>query len=202
MAHQISFFRKLDTILEDATTDGKKELADFCSGLKEIIQSGYLSTYKKANKILSYWGYPDSYVSKVLGMSEGAVRVARRTISKELYGKFGIDFLILLEEGTKNSIQLCKARLDLVQKNRSALDYIPNVLIDEVVKNAKQQEFSIEDCYDEIMFLNDFCIPTFKSRLKGLNADKVLYLIKVLNREIGDDDTSFRLMSKFEGGTK
>lgn len=195
-----SFFYNLDKVMEDAYTSKNKDLYSFCYEVKNFIIEGSFTKYKKVDVLMSYWGEPDSYVSKMTGMKESTVRVTRRNLSNELYELFGYDFFTLISLGGKKDIEEGLCRLSLAKKEISAKEYLFRELIDIIEKDAVDDSeiIDIKTCALEMQFLERHSKKAIKREMEMLDKKKLSYIIKMLNNEADTYSNIYNLIRFFE----
>lgn len=194
-----SFFYRLDSMTSDAQTSRNLMLQELCYDIKNYVMSGDFTDYKKVKTILNFWGYPDNYVTKMTGMKEATVRVARRNLSNELYEQFGYDFFEVVGIGDEKAIAEGRARLNLVRKGFSADRYLSFDLIQNICSKAEMvDDVDITSCAFEIQFLVRHSKQSLERELAMLDVNKLAYLIRLLNNETGSLSTIHKLVKCFE----
>ena len=189
----------MDNAISDAQENSNTDLRSLCYDVKDFVLEGTFTNYKKVKMLLSYWGYPDNYVSKMTGMKEGTVRVARRNLSNELYELFGYDFFEVISIGDKRAISDGKARLDLVRKGFSADNFLYRDLIMQICSQSEvDDDIDVKDCAPEIRFLVYHSKQNIGRELARLNMNKLAYLIRMLNNETGTLLNIHNLIKCFE----
>lgn len=194
-----SFFYKLDTLSYDAVSSENKQLQNLCYDVKDFILEGTFTRYKKVKTILSYWGHPDNYVTKMTNMKESTVRVARRNLSNELYELFGYDFFEVVRDGDDKSISEGRARLSLAKRGFHSENFLYRELIDTVRSKALvEDDINITSCANEIQFLLRHSKQNIEKELSHLDLGKLLYLIRMLDNETGSITNIYNLIKCFE----
>lgn len=197
-----SFFRRVDECEESAKIRENIRMQRLLQDMRKYIKKGEFSSSKKAVRVLLYWGQPDHAVAKCTGYKESSVRVIRRNLSNELYDLFGNDFFTVLEDGDKKALDECTYRFNLVQKKERADSYIPQELIEKIIEGGEFENFSVKECSQEIAFLVQHSIQSFQKGMEGLDKNKLLFLIRVLNKEAGTSADTFKFMSLMDGLVK
>ena len=189
----------MDNVISDAQESKNVELRNLCYEVKDFVLEGTFTNYKKVKTLLSYWGYPDNYVSKMTGMKGGTVRVARRNLSNELYELFGYDFFEVLSIGDKKALVDGKARLDLAKSGFSAENFLYRELIMKICSQAEVDDsIDVKSCAPEIQFLVRHSKQNVERELSRLDVNKLAYLVRMLNNETGTLLNIHNLIKCFE----
>lgn len=184
---------------DDAYQNKNFDLQNLCYDIKGFVMTGSFTNYKKVKVLLNYWGYPDNYVSKMTGMKEPTVRVARRNLSNELYELLGYDFFEVVGIGDKKAIEEGRERLNLAKKGFSADSFLSHDLIQSICSRAKIiDDVDITSCGFEIQFLVRHSKQSLEKEMSMLDIDKLAYLIRLLNNETGSLSTIHKLVKCFE----
>lgn len=192
------FFTRIDMAEKEAQKSGNREKLRVIWNVRNYIKSGSFSSRKNAARVLYYWGYPDSYVSKRTGLSETNVRNIRGTTSEELYKIFGEAFLDNLDKGSEESLRACRQSLDLIVSGRSAKDFFSMDLIDYVNSKSTGGSFEISECHKEYEFLKKYSLPVFRADLSRVDVNKVAFLLRVLDGTEGMLEDTYGFMKRLK----
>lgn len=190
------FFTRIDMAEKEAQECGNQKKLKVIWDVRNYVKSGSFSTRKNAARVLYYWGYPDSYVSKRTGLSETNVRNIRGTTSEELYKIFGEAFLDNLDKGSDESLRACRQSLDLIVSGKSAKDFFSIDLIDYVNSESVGGSFDISECHKEYEFLKKYSLPAFRSDLSKVDVNKVAFLLRVLDGKEGMLEDTYGFMRR------
>ena len=194
-----SFFYSLDKTIEDAKVKGNTELCEFCNDVRSFVLEGTFTGYKKVKTLLDYWGEPDNYVAKMTGMKEGTVRQARRSLSNELYELFGYDFFEVIFSGSETAISEGRNRLYIAKMGFSADSFLYREFINDIIsKGELRNDIDISTCMLEIQFLVKYSKQSINRELEFLDVNKLVYLIRMLNNEVGLPSNIRSLIKYFE----
>lgn len=192
------FFTRLDEIEKKARESGNGRQVSMVVETKKYIKQGSFIKRKNADLVLRYWGIEDRKVSQGTGLSETNVRGIRKDMSDKLFKLFGSDYLDALEYGDDVHLRKCKYKLSIVSTGKGSYDYFPTEFLDIVNSASVEVDFSLAECKEEYKFLKDFCITSFSGRLSMLDANKVRYLLRVLDRKAGTPEDTFSFMRKLD----
>lgn len=200
MAYNTGFFREMSLSKALIAENKNKEAGKIWVSVRNIACKGNYSSYKNASRLatLSLEGYHDSYIATTLKVGEDTVRWHRRNLSNELFKLLGNDFFSLLKNFiiSGEGLDLLESRV-FVAKNLEgcASDFLcEDVLVMMNKQDFIDGEFTLEDCSDELVFLQNHCKAQIKSEYSVLSKSKLSYLIGVLNSQCGSVDDRYKLI--------
>lgn len=194
-----SFFYMLDKTIEQSQINHNKKLEDFCYDVRDYINKGTFTKYKKVKTILGYWGQPDYYVAEKTGMKDGAVRQARRNLSNELYELFGYDFFNIIIIGDDEALKEGGYRLYLAKMGYSSGNFLYREMISDIRNRGSiDDDIDISSCALEIQFLVRHSKQSIEEELSMLDKEKLIYLIRMLDNEVGSPLSIRNLIKCFE----
>lgn len=183
-----SFFARLDSSLELASMQNRKELLSVLRDTKDWIKTGNFTNYKNKMKFLMCWGESNSYVAGITGLSESGVKVAKKSMSDSLYNQLGYDFFTLVSDGSSKSIAELRMRLNLAKKDIKVSDYISKDVLDVVMSKSRDYEPGtcvMSECAKEAAFLVKYSRGAIARQAEELDGKKLRYVLNVLCGEEG-----------------
>ena len=191
-----NFFRSMLDCKSEISRIRDLDAAKSYKELESFVVSGVYSSYKDANSLanLSLGGYSDEYVARALGIKENTLRVYRNRVTSELNDLFGEDFfeLLLNYKAKKKEIE---RRLRFATKvNLTASDLVCEELLVLCKGLHSGNTYDIEDCKNEISILVKYSKSAVSASLRGIDRDKLAYLIFLLNTS-GDLSCKYKLMN-------
>lgn len=199
-----SFYNNLLSAKEKIKENRDRPAAEVWSSVKDFITSGQFSTYKKASRLASciLEGYSDSYISRILGISETTVRVHTKNTSDELYKLFGENFCDLLIAYKDNKEEVDKRVNSVLNWNMCALSLLPEELVNMVGTSYKGKAVRLKDCKKEVEFLSKYSLSNIQEEFGGLNKDYLAYLIALLDGKISNPMERGELLIKLNKQVK
>lgn len=203
-----SFYNNFLSAKERIKENRDRPAAEVWSSVKDFIAEGQFSSYKKASRLASciLEGYSDSYISRVLGISETTVRVHTKNTSDELYKLFGEDFCDLLVAYKDNKEEADKRVNSVLNWNMCSLTLLPEELVNMIGASHKGKVVRLEECKKEVEFLSKYSLSNIQEEIGRLNKEYLAYLIALLDGSIFNPmdrgELLIKLDKKVKGGAE
>lgn len=194
-----TFFYMLNKTIESSEFNHNKKLEDFCYKVKDFVQDGSFTSYDRARELMSYMNESDSFTAQMMGLTAGTVKQTRYKRSIELYEIFGYDFFNVISAGDSKAIEEGERRLHLAIKSYKSTDFLYRELISTILsKGDVDSSIDISTCAKEIQFLVKYSKQSIERDIQGLDYNKLVYLIKMLDNEEGTPLDIRNLIKLFE----
>lgn len=203
-SYKRGFYRSMIIAKQKIAEKKDRRAGEVWLEVKDILEMGYFSSYKKAGQLSSLIlnGYSDEYISKHFGIEEPTVRVTKRKLSIELYKLFGEDFFDLLLNYNENSREISKRMYIAKNLNKSAVDLIPEEVLTLVNGSLLGKEpkatFDMKDCSKELSFLLSHSKLKLREEVQRLDKEKLSYLLNMLDGKNGTSSDRFDLLYLFK----
>lgn len=148
---------------------------------------GKYTTYKKAKEIVLTSRLSAEEASSIVGISARQVAKERSNVSRALYGLFGVDFFIQLQQGNYDQLEITvRNAIEGVKLE----DYFPLEVIYDV--DGREQEntsgtgprvYLLSECTEELKFMGKYSKLAIKEDLSRLDIDKLSYLFSLVRGE-------------------
>lgn len=173
-------------------SDLRKELYTLVRSF--LLQGGY-TQYKNREVILKRVFLPAADIAEQTGLSAQGITMAKMRMSRDALCVTGEDVFGVLEYGDESKVKTSLRDFAVISKGWSARDLIPFELIKTVKETADNSKvFEISDCKREMALLHWLSLLKYEAFLDGADRDKVGYLLRVLNGEIGSANERARVM--------
>lgn len=209
MAYRKNFYEKMKLLKEQIISVRDREQAEIWSEIEQILIEGNYKSYRKSRNFveLCMEGYSDFTIASKLNISEVTVRIHKHDLSNELYSIFGDDFFILFEDYAKNKLNIKKRVLIASQRLSDGRDFLVKSLPIELIGLIKTKistadtanDFKLSDCRKEVNFLERHCSEAIRKELADLDANKLAYVMNIIESEEGFTDDKYKVYAKLKG---
>lgn len=203
MRYLRSFFRELSDLREYVIEVHDRSLATVYKNVHSFVVECKYSSVKSAPVIVSLLdgGATTKEISVNLGITESTVRDKIGSISKELYGLFGLDFFKKFKSGNADEVQVCEERLyTAINSCRSSSYYVLDEIKILTGYNPKKTYGGIafEDCSDEMSFLLKHNKANLVDETKNLSKERINFIISLLDGKGYEEDrySLFRTLNR------
>lgn len=192
-----SFFNEFDKLQK---SNPPEDVNVLLLEMKEFLKKGTYSNYKRSKELMNFWGMTSIYASKCMGLSEAAIRVKRRDLSNELYQLFGKDVFDRLRSGDRSVLKEIRTKIKILQVDKLSTDYIPMEFIEYIRSHSDVSDatYSVKECKGEIAFLVRHSINMFEKEVSSLDLNKLMFLLRLLDRKSGMADDAYNFISLLE----
>mgnify|MGYP001851158288 CR=1 FL=1 len=198
-----SFFRKLNKLRDEIYAKRDKEAAEMYNSVVAFVLGCSYTKKKKAeyHVRLMLEGYSYAVIGERLGISEASAREYAKEYSDILYGIFGKDFFDRMSDFKNNKSYMDKllfvASKSSIGTDANSWKYVPRFINEYVLANSKEKDShftDINDCLKEMNFIIRNSIPAVESELKGLDPNKLRYVLNVFDGLEGNTQDKYYLM--------
>lgn len=190
-----NFFSELLDLKDFAYENRDKQLAMVYKDINKYISIGEYSTSKYATTIPMWLklGLSSKEIAEKAGISWSTARNTIKALSDALYKDFGQDLFRLLRSDNPVVKEGCAMFVSDIVSNSGDSDALvmSDLLIELKYAYKKDNEFAnydLQDCEAEIKLLRDFNKQFMLSRLDSVDKSKLLYLIALLDKRVGNSE--------------
>lgn len=200
--NRVSFFSRMRRLKKDIYNRKDVEAAKIFTSIDKYVRSGHYSSYRDIRRFveLALGGYSDKQMAERMGINASTVRWREHELSLTLYGIFGDDFFDLMGNVSANREKL-RSLVYLAWNSTRREDVVPMEVIsrmeDRIDPSLALDKMSLEDCYEEIGFLENFSIPNILRELGKLDVYKLDYLLRVAEGSAGSQEDQYTLLKLF-----
>jgi hypothetical protein len=198
MEHTSSIFTVIDSVEKSAKNSGNKEQLELAMETKNFVKTTSIIKRKNWDVIRNFWNKPDTLIAERTGIKESNIRGIKKQVSDQIIALLGKDFISNMVVGSPEGVKDCKYRLSVLQENKKVSNFFPYEFVDAVQNASVEIDFETRDCKAELDFLKRFSLPSFTKQLQELDPDKVAYLLRVLDRQAGTYEETFRFIKALE----
>ena len=171
--------------------------------LYEFIFSGSYTDYSKKDIFLSFEGASDDIIAVKLNLTVNAVRKVRSRISNDAYRALGTDIFELIESTEKEKWDEALLRIKVASNNFTTANLFPAELINLIRQSSiEESSFEFEDCLPELNLLRWLSIPKMIDVMSNVDADRLNYILKVLDGKVGTISDRMKIANYFCMSTK
>lgn len=154
---------------------------------KKYIEKGGFSAVRYDGEFASLVmaGYDDDYIAHKFGIALETVRGHRRRVSKALDSALGDDFCQLFYHFQENKDEISKRIKALEINDITSYDLLPRELLAVTPEKGVSFNFKLDDCTEELLFLEKHCISAIDSERSMLDMNKLAYLLDIIDGKTG-----------------
>lgn len=200
-----SFFTKMRQLKKDIYSRRDVNAAKIYAQVERYVLDCSYTTYKDARRFVKFvmGGYTDDQVSAQMGVRNETVRWREHTLSICLYGIFGDHFFEAMQDVEANEKELDNIlyyiRSKSLREEYVLTDIVALIRADQ--SNTLPEDlfkFSLDDCFEEIDFLNKHSLPRVKKEFERLDVNKLQYLLSMLEGDAGSVDDCCKLFKALD----
>lgn len=185
MSSQINFFDRFSNTSKRFSSSEDIEVRSFLIDLEKYLIGLSYASVRNPEEVSRFLFAKTDETAVAWNVSEEAVRVKKRRLSRKVFSVLGNDFFMLFDKGEEGLAE-AKSRLSSAQDDSSTITLFPSSLISQLRSVRPAEDVSMSDCADELAFLNRYCNDSMERELSDLDATKLAYLFDVVDNKTED----------------
>lgn len=185
MSSQINFFDRFSNTSKRFSSSEDIEVRSFLIDLEKYLIGLSYASVRNPEEVSRFLFAKTDETAVAWNVSEEAVRVKKRRLSRKVFSVLGNDFFMLFDKGEEGLTE-AKSRLSSAQDDSSTVTLFPSSLISQLRSVRPAEDASMSDCADELAFLNRYCNDRMERELSELDATKLAYLFDVVDNKTED----------------
>lgn len=177
---KLTIFKEISSINVDEQPDNVRRMYE---EINNFIFSGRWTNSKKTLQMLPYINDSASVIAKKLGISENNVLASRSQASEKLrkfLGKNLHEKILSQDEDIYKNFRI--GMQSAIAEVISVDEVLPLEQLNKLCTGEDSRVFELQDCEEEIRFLASISITNTLHKLKGIDREKLNFIMGVLNK--------------------
>ena len=194
-------FRRLETVNAyiENTPDIESFRVEAYKRLRKFIYDGSFSVYAKKDLLCKSAFWTEDKAAKLLGVSAVSVRRLRSKYTDACLSVIGSDAFDKVMTGSMRDVSILMQLCSTYSKTRATgrNDLFPQELISVIEKTVIDENavYTLDTCKEEIALLHWLSVLKYGELVAAVDADKLNYLLKVLDGSEGKPNERVFLLS-------
>lgn len=184
-----SIMRELENAFKavNAMADGREReiRLDTLNKIQRFIMEYPWGSGKNAEMFKKYGKLSNKDFGRFANLKESNVRLIHKRCSDKIREKMGYNKIYgAVNLSIEDVIRINKC-MNIVQKDITAESVIPTYILNKVSDMRASVDYHVSDLTSEIEYLKRHSKKTISRELKEMNKDRLSYVFKVLNSDVG-----------------